>query len=166
LKKTTRINNWLSIRNDATSTAAPAEIMIYDQIGKDWYDEKGLSAQEFDTALKGIPKDQEILVRINSPGGNVWDGLAIYNMLKGPRRKGHHPQRGHRRLHRLHHLHGRPQTHHAQSGHDDDAQSQRRTVRELRRHARHGRQARCPRQHARQRLRKAQHRKARRHRKT
>lgn len=82
MKKTTRINNWLSIRNDASSTTLPAEIMIYDQIGKDWYDEKGISAQEFDTALKGIPKDQEIIVRINSPGGNVWDGLAIYNMLK------------------------------------------------------------------------------------
>lgn len=51
------------------------EIKLYDVIGG-W----GISAQEFTDA---IPQDaKEITVRINSPGGAVGDGLAIYNYLK------------------------------------------------------------------------------------
>ncbi len=57
-------------------------MMIYAQIGKNWYSDDGIEAADFDKALKEIPKDKNILVRINSPGGNVSDGLAIYNMLK------------------------------------------------------------------------------------
>jgi ATP-dependent Clp endopeptidase proteolytic subunit ClpP len=70
---------WFTIRNEAPDAA---EILIYSQVGKDWYSDDGVSAKEFDAALKDIPAHKAILVRINSPGGNVWDGLAIYNMLK------------------------------------------------------------------------------------
>jgi len=73
--------NWFTVKDSATETDT-VEILIYDQIGKDWYSEDGVSAKDFDTALKAIASDKKILVRINSPGGNVWDGLAIYNMLK------------------------------------------------------------------------------------
>lgn len=71
---------WLEINNKAESE--PVEILIYDQIGKDWYDGSGVQAKEFAMALSEIPKDREIVVAINSPGGNVWDGLAIYQQLK------------------------------------------------------------------------------------
>ncbi len=51
------------------------ELKLYDVIGG-W----GISAQEFTDA---IPADAtDITVRINSPGGSVGDGLAIYNYLK------------------------------------------------------------------------------------
>lgn len=72
---------WLEIKNKAESTE-PVEILIYDQIGKDWWDGSGVQANHFAEALKEIPKDREITVAINSPGGNVWDGLAIYHQLK------------------------------------------------------------------------------------
>lgn len=57
------------------------EILIYDQIGTDWFGQEGVSAKEFAAALKDIPAKTPITVAINSPGGNVWDGLAIYHQL-------------------------------------------------------------------------------------
>lgn len=75
---------WFSVRA-AASPQEPTEILIYDQIGKGWFDEDGISAKDFAEALKEIPPKGEILISINSPGGNVWDGLAIYNQLKARR---------------------------------------------------------------------------------
>src|SRR6266704_3329699 len=83
--KKKRFAPWLTVtvRNDAAAVDEPVEMLIYGQIGKDYYGEDGLAAKDFDAALKGIPQDKKILIRINSPGGNVWDCLAIYNMIRG-----------------------------------------------------------------------------------
>lgn len=64
----------LSVR--AAANGAPTEILLYDEIGF-W----GVTAKDFVLALAGVG-DGEIIVRINSPGGDVFDGLAIYNALK------------------------------------------------------------------------------------
>jgi ATP-dependent Clp endopeptidase proteolytic subunit ClpP len=53
-----------------------AEILLYDEIGY-W----GVTAQDFVTQLAQITAGT-INVRINSPGGDVFDGLAIYQALK------------------------------------------------------------------------------------
>lgn len=59
-----------------------AEILIYDFIGKDWFGD-GVDAKKISTALAEIPKNVETIdVRINSPGGSVFEGYAIYNRLK------------------------------------------------------------------------------------
>lgn len=76
-----RINNWLSILNEADESQ-PVELLIYDQIGKDWFDNSGVDAKAFAETLKGIPAHRDIVIAINSPGGNVWDGLAIYHQLQ------------------------------------------------------------------------------------
>ena len=76
------VNPWLTVVQNQ-SAEDPVEMLIYGQIGKDYYGEDGLAAKDFDAALKAIPQDKKILIRINSPGGNVWDGLAIYNMIRG-----------------------------------------------------------------------------------
>lgn len=55
---------------------APAEILLYDEIGY-W----GVTAKDFVLALARVG-DGPINVRINSPGGDVFDGMAIYNALK------------------------------------------------------------------------------------
>ena len=52
-----------------------AEVMVYDEIGM-W----GVDAGEFATALQAIAAPT-INVRINSPGGDVFAGVAIYNAL-------------------------------------------------------------------------------------
>lgn len=72
---------WFEFRNVANA-AEPVEILIYEQIGKDWWTGDGVAAKDFVEQLKEIPKDREIRLLINSPGGDVADGLAIYNVLK------------------------------------------------------------------------------------
>jgi len=54
--------------------AAPAVLELYDEIGM-W----GITAKDFRDQLKGITGD--FTLRINSPGGNVFDGIAIFNDL-------------------------------------------------------------------------------------
>ncbi|RLV61066.1 Clp protease ClpP [Parashewanella curva] len=52
--------------------------MIYDEIGG-W----GISAQQFARELSNLGKVTQITARIHSPGGDVFEGMAIYNLLKG-----------------------------------------------------------------------------------
>ena len=53
-----------------------AEIFIYDEIGV-----FGVTAGDFVNELREI-KAKKITLRINSPGGDVFDGIAIYNACK------------------------------------------------------------------------------------
>lgn len=65
-----------------SKSATKAEIVLYDAIGADWFG-NGITAKSFSDELKALDKSvNEIDVRINSPGGDVFDGMAIYNRLK------------------------------------------------------------------------------------
>jgi ATP-dependent Clp endopeptidase proteolytic subunit ClpP len=64
-----------------------AEILIYDAIGKSFWDDDAVSAQSFVTALADLGDVAEIKLRINSPGGDVFDGVAIYNAVKNHKAK-------------------------------------------------------------------------------
>ena len=77
----TKVNNWLSYQPRA-SAMEPATIQIFDQIGEDWFGGSGVSAKAFSQTLQDVGQGP-LVVEINSPGGNVWDGLSIYNMLRG-----------------------------------------------------------------------------------
>jgi len=59
-----------------------AEINIDASIGKSWWDDTGISAKEFCDALNEIPQGKKILVRVNSEGGSIKDGLGIYDAIK------------------------------------------------------------------------------------
>lgn len=59
-----------------------AEILIYDVIGRDFWSGEGMAAKDFSELLKGINSKAKLIVGINSPGGNVDDGLAIFNALQ------------------------------------------------------------------------------------
>lgn len=59
----------------------PAEIRIYQQIGKDPWSEEGFDAEDFAQALSGIPKNRALHIRVNSAGGDVWQGMAIKSLL-------------------------------------------------------------------------------------
>ena len=56
-----------------------AELYLYEAIGSGWMG--GISAKDVADALKSMGSLTEIKVRINSPGGDVFDGVAIYNQL-------------------------------------------------------------------------------------
>lgn len=55
-------------------------IDIFGVIGEEW---DGLTSRDIAKQLEGLePGKDEVLVRINSPGGFAYEGIAIYNMLK------------------------------------------------------------------------------------
>ena len=55
-------------------------ISILDVIGQDFFGE-GVTAKRIAAALRRIG-DQPVVVNINSPGGDFFEGLAIYNLLR------------------------------------------------------------------------------------
>lgn len=57
------------------------EILLYEQIGADFWSGDGTTAKAFAEDLKAAGDITQIYLRINSPGGDVFDGLAIYNTL-------------------------------------------------------------------------------------
>lgn len=67
------MKTWFEIQAKSDSAA---EVYIYDEIGM-----FGVTAKDFIAQLRET-KAKSITVRINSPGGSVFDGLAIYNYLK------------------------------------------------------------------------------------
>lgn len=75
--------DWLYYQ-PAASAGETATIQIFDQIGEDWFGGSGLSGKQFSDVLNEVGNGP-LLVEINSPGGNVWDGLSIYNQLRGRR---------------------------------------------------------------------------------
>lgn len=59
-----------------------AEIIIYDEIGESFWGD-GISAKKFTEELNAIPDSVNLIeLRINSPGGSVFEGYTIYNRLK------------------------------------------------------------------------------------
>lgn len=64
---------------DAKKDDDTAEIRIDGVIGGDWFGD-GVTAKDFITKLNGI-KQKNIVLHINSPGGSVFDGFAIYSAL-------------------------------------------------------------------------------------
>lgn len=75
--------NWYKIKN-FNPAGKTADVYIYDDIGK-WTDcagnESGVSANDFRLEVLGLGAVDEITVHIASNGGDVGEGLAIYNFL-------------------------------------------------------------------------------------
>lgn len=57
-----------------------ADIWIYQDIGEGWFE--GFTAKDFSDQIKEIGDVDTIHVYLNSPGGDVFDGVAIYNILR------------------------------------------------------------------------------------
>jgi ATP-dependent Clp endopeptidase proteolytic subunit ClpP len=64
----------------ADAAAKSVELDIYEPIGEDLFHE-GVTASAVRQTLKQNFDAKQITLRINSPGGNVIDGFAIYNLL-------------------------------------------------------------------------------------
>lgn len=64
--------DWYRIENKAET----AEVYIYDEIGY-----FGVTANDFVRDLRNISSDK-INLHLNTPGGDVFDGIAIFNALK------------------------------------------------------------------------------------
>jgi ATP-dependent Clp endopeptidase proteolytic subunit ClpP len=67
------MSTWFHIKAKAE---AEADVFLYDEIGG-----FGVNARDFISEIRASGA-KKINLRINSPGGSVFDGLAIYNFLK------------------------------------------------------------------------------------
>jgi len=57
-----------------------AELFIYDQIGEDFFG--GVSSKSLYEDLKAVGQVKNLTVRINSGGGDVFEGFAMYNHIR------------------------------------------------------------------------------------
>lgn len=70
---------YYSVQNKADQSV---DILIYGVIGDSWFEES-ITARQFVADLKALEKDfSRINIRINSPGGSVFDGLPIFNAIR------------------------------------------------------------------------------------
>lgn len=74
-------NKFFEIK--ASANKSEADVFIYGEITKWAWEEYGeVSSITFKNELDKIGDVEKINLYINSPGGSVFEGLAIYNMLK------------------------------------------------------------------------------------
>lgn len=71
----------ISVQFNREKDDEPVTIQIYEEIGEDPWSGSGFTAKDFADALSDVPRSRAIDVRINSPGGMVWDGLAIKTLF-------------------------------------------------------------------------------------
>jgi ATP-dependent protease ClpP protease subunit len=69
---------WYDIRNAAEKSA---DVFVYGTIGGSWWDDESPSAAQFAKDLAALDVDT-INLFVNSPGGSVYDGIAMRNSLK------------------------------------------------------------------------------------
>lgn len=74
------LNRWQPELQAAATDGADNTISILEPIGEDYWGE-GVTARRISAALRHIGADNDVTVSINSPGGDVFEGLAIYNLL-------------------------------------------------------------------------------------
>lgn len=67
------------------ATDTTADIYIFgDIVAGGWkWDESDVSSFDLASQIKALPQDAQITVHINSNGGDLKEGLGIYNVLKG-----------------------------------------------------------------------------------
>ncbi|WP_242140861.1 head maturation protease, ClpP-related [Sphingomonas sp. TREG-RG-20F-R18-01] len=82
LTKPSILDKWSA---DAAGIRAVASgdnvITMFDVIGEDWWSGGGITAKSVTAQLRAIG-DRPVEVQINSPGGDMFEGLAIYNVLR------------------------------------------------------------------------------------
>lgn len=75
-------NKFYSFRNEA-ETKDTVDIYVYSDVDeRSWWNEDAIGSKEFQAKLAEYPDAKQINVYINSLGGDVMEGTAIYTMLK------------------------------------------------------------------------------------
>jgi ATP-dependent protease ClpP protease subunit len=59
------------------------ELLVYDVIGENFWDGGGVTVQSVADAIKSAGNFDRIALRVNSPGGSCFEGVAIYNLIRG-----------------------------------------------------------------------------------
>lgn len=75
------LDRWNAGIRAAADSEEDRTISIYDVIGYDYWTGDGVTAKRIAGALRALGKGP-VTVNINSPGGDMFEGLAIYNLLR------------------------------------------------------------------------------------
>lgn len=76
------LDRWnAGLRAVAANEDPERTIGVYDVIGMDWWTGEGVTAKRVSAALRSMGKGP-VTVSINSPGGDLFEGMAIYNLLR------------------------------------------------------------------------------------
>lgn len=78
---------YMEIRNLGAGTGNAAELYIYGDIVTETWSDSETSPKDITDFLNQIDQNADLTVHINSGGGSVFAGIAIYNILK--RHTGH-----------------------------------------------------------------------------
>ena len=74
--------SWYKISAQGES----AEISIFGDLGASWWGDS-VTLADFKKEFDAVKDRDSIKVMINSPGGDVWDGMGIYNLISSVRQK-------------------------------------------------------------------------------
>ena len=69
------------LRAAAAEDEQDRSISVYDAIGYDYWTGEGVTARRVASALRALGAGP-VTVNVNSPGGDMFEGLAIYNLLR------------------------------------------------------------------------------------
>ena len=72
---------WADAQHIERPTAEANTLLLYGSIGPDWWSEDGGITHDSVTSWLASAPGPEVVVRINSPGGDVFEGVGIYNAL-------------------------------------------------------------------------------------
>lgn len=75
------LNTWTPGLRAAAETDADRTIGIFDVIGQDFWTGEGVTVKRIDSALRRMGAGP-VTVNMNSPGGDMFEGIAIYNRLR------------------------------------------------------------------------------------
>jgi ATP-dependent protease ClpP protease subunit len=65
------------------------EVSIAGIIGYDWLTDSGITKKTVEKQLEGITDNEDIKITIDSPGGSVYEGVVIFNLIRDYAKK--HP---------------------------------------------------------------------------
>jgi ATP-dependent protease ClpP protease subunit len=66
-----------AVKSDGT-----LELLVYEEIGIDWWTGEGVTAASVKEQIDAAGIFSKIAVRINSPGGDAFEGVAIFNVIR------------------------------------------------------------------------------------
>ncbi|PVY81064.1 ATP-dependent protease ClpP protease subunit [Cupriavidus alkaliphilus] len=75
------LDRWDTGVRAAAESDADRTISVYDVIGYDYWSGDGVTAKRIAGALRGMGAGP-VTVNVNSPGGDMFEGLSIYNLLR------------------------------------------------------------------------------------
>ena len=73
----------------AVQTDGTLELLVYEEIGENFWSGGGVTAKTVKQQIDQAGPHSAIAVRINSPGGDAFEGIAIHNLLRAQKKPVH-----------------------------------------------------------------------------